>query len=1100
VLRPSALAYMVLQRARADRAVVAVAWLLVLCAVTLTAASTLYGDAVAAGGLQAAVRAAPPAASSIVVSASVSEGDVAILDEPVRARVTDALGVVGGTTVLTVRSTTFVVGEGTDRGAAIATMESLAERATLLEGAWAAPGAVPAEATLSAGAASALGVTIGDRVLLRDSLRAERTIEVVIVGTWQPDGADPSWLGRPLELDGTEARGTFTEIGPLVVADGELARLGVDRVSAEWRVAPNIAAMGLGTSPELASALTALRSQLRTDLRAVTELTTTTDLPTLLASATEAGRIGRSSISLLIVQFGALAIYAVLLVAGMIVERRRPEVALLRSRGATTSQAVILSALEGMLIALPAVLLAPILALGVVRLIGALEPLGDAGILASAGLDATVMVASVLGGLSCVALFTIPTLAASPGLAGVRAAIGRASTRTAAQRFGFDLVLVVLAAIGLWQLRTYGSAITRSEAGEVGVDPLLMLAPTAGLLAGAVLAIRVVPGLAALAERLVRGRRDLGPGLGARQVARRPLRYTRSAFLLLLASALGTLAVTHAATWSGSQADQAGHQVGADARVRMTPFGEVPPWAAGEAVRSAVGADAAMAVDREAFQLGRAVRDGVILGISPPSGADPIAAGSRLDPIVGDTLAAVATTSDVPTIPLPGEPVELHVTLDVGLDIRQEFVGAPPLGPDDPLPPRSPNATDRVLVRAIIEDGSGRWYRVSGGSAQTVGLGQVVAVPLTVTVEGQTLRPTYPVSLVAIEVQPVLGFGVAAGWLDVTGLATERVTIDGSPATNEGWTWTKGGHHAGPASEPVIVAEADGFFGTSNPLAVVTMTAQPLGTMPATPVATLPAVVSEALMAQAGARVGDELRLVMDGTTSLPIRIVAAVGRYPTLDPDQPFALVDGAALQRARTTLTNATPAAAEWWLVGADPSLAERAGALTAPPYQAQSVVVRAALADDLAQDPVALGIVGALVLGSLAALAFAAIGFVFTATVSADERAAEFALLRALGLSPRQLSWWLTLEHAALMAFGILAGTAIGLLLAPLVLPFAGFTTTGAPAVPEPTIVVPWGALAPLYLTAVVLVASVAITVARRLPRTSLTDTLRRREGAA
>jgi ABC-type antimicrobial peptide transport system permease subunit len=117
-----------------------------------------------------------------------------------------------------------------------------------------------------------------------------------------------------------------------------------------------------------------------------------------------------------------------------------------------------------------------------------------------------------------------------------------------------------------------------------------------------------------------------------------------------------------------------------------------------------------------------------------------------------------------------------------------------------------------------------------------------------------------------------------------------------------------------------------------------------------------------------------------------------------------------------------------------------------------------------------------------------------------VSADERAAEFALLRALGLSPRQLSWWLTIEHAALMAFGILAGTAIGLLLAPLVLPFAGFTTTGLPAVPEPVVVVPWIALAPLYLTSIALVLLVAVLVARRLPRTSLTDTLRGREGAA
>jgi hypothetical protein len=79
-------------------------------------------------------------------------------------------------------------------------------------------------------------------------------------------------------------------------------------------------------------------------------------------------------------------------------------------------------------------------------------------------------------------------------------------------------------------------------------------------------------------------------------------------------------------------------------------------------------------------------------------------------------------------------------------------------------------------------------------------------------------------------------------------------------------------------------------------------------------------------------------------------------------------------------------------------------------------------------------------------------------------------------------------------------LLPGTAIGLLLAPLVLPFAGFTTTGLPAVPEPAIVVPWMALAPLYLTSIGLVLVVALLVARRMPRTSLTDTLRGREGAA
>ncbi len=53
-----------------------------------------------------------------------------------------------------------------------------------------------------------------------------------------------------------------------------------------------------------------------------------------------------------------------------------------------------------------------------------------------------------------------------------------------------------------------------------------------------------------------------------------------------------------------------------------------------------------MAVDRVGFQLGRAVRDGVVLGISPPLAADPAVAEARLDPVVSRTLAAVATTGD----------------------------------------------------------------------------------------------------------------------------------------------------------------------------------------------------------------------------------------------------------------------------------------------------------------------------------------------------------------------------------------------------------------------------------------------------------------------
>ena len=81
-------------------------------------------------------------------------------------------------------------------------------------------------------------------------------------------------------------------------------------------------------------------------------------------------------------------------------------------------------------------------------------------------------------------------------------------------------------------------------------------------------------------------------------------------------------------------------------------------------------------------------------------------------------------------------------------------------------------------------------------------------------------------------------------------------------------------------------------------------------------------------------------------------------------------------------------------------------------------------------LATDPVALGIIGALGIGFVAAALFAIVGFVVSASVSARERINEFALLRALGLSSGQLSVWLSLENAVLATSACWWGPASGL----------------------------------------------------------------------
>ena len=124
-------------------------------------------------------------------------------------------------------------------------------------------------------------------------------------------------------------------------------------------------------------------------------------------------------------------------------------------------------------------------------------------------------------------------------------------------------------------------------------------------------------------------------------------------------------------------------------------------------------------------------------------------------------------------------------------------------------------------------------------------------------------------------------------------------------------------------------------------------------------------------------------------------------------------------------------------------------------APPFGSRAVLSQVDRGNSLATDPIALGIIGALAIGFVAAALFAIVGFIVSAAVSARERIAEFALLRALGLSSGQLSVWLSLENAALAAVSLVTGTALGLLIAWVVLPF--ITVTQGAATPYPPVIV-------------------------------------------
>ncbi len=1101
----------VIHRSRADWPVVAAAWALLLCAISLLVAGVVYSETVATAGLRQELRAAAAADRSVVVRVASPTAQAAELDANIRGELAQVLAPTGG-----VLAEIVSAGSYADAATAanvvkdlvtVAAYEDIEHHAALVAGVWPVAGQTPLQVSTSAMAATSLGLAVGDPVSLVSRTGAPIDLDAVLVATWQPTPGDAYWLDDPLAFEGTVTGQTFTTHGPLVAAASDILALpGIRTVNLEWRAIPAIEGFRLDDADAIAADIDDLHDRIASYLPTGSASQIETGLPPILVVLSRAILVSRSEVFLLTAQFAILAGYAIILVAGLLVDRRRGETALLRSRGAGRTQVGGMALVESLLIAVPAILLAPPLAVAVVRIIGGLGPLGTTDIAGAASIDARTFVIAGLAGLLGVLALTVPAVVSGGGPGEAKAAAGRQSGRTLAGRTGIDIALLVVAGIALWQLRLYGAPLTRDARGVLGVDPLLVAAPAIGLLAGAILAVRVVPRLAEVAERILERRRGLVSPLGARQLARRPLRYTRSALLLMLAAALGTFALAHAATWGRSQDDQAAYQAATDVRIEASDYPDLESWAAGSAIRSVPGVAAAEPIERLSLEAGRAVTDGELVALDPTLvppmlGLPPVGNDSDATAALAALAAGRPATS---ATPLPGSPRRLAMTLDAALALLPESGEIQP-----------GQSIGEVAVSLVIIDGDERQHRLDIGRFDASRTHERLEIALTRDADGRQAAARAPLRLEAVEVS-VSGsqFAVLEGTIDLTGI---EVSDDDSgegwtpvafdpEATGWGWqrldvdpfntpTWVP---YTPPRGTPGRIEARRG--GASGEIFGGTGVDFRLAARPG-PLDAIPAIVGTTFARESGAAVGDTVAVRSAGMP-FDLAIVGIVDTFPPLDPGKPFAVVDLATLGLERFAQLGTVGPAQEWW-VDLDPGLDAAAArqtveTLSGSPYGADRVIWRDAVAAQLTGDPVPLALIGALALGALAALAFAAIGFVVSATVSTSERMGEFALLQALGLSRRELAGWLSLEHAALLGFGLVAGVGLGLLLAWLVLPFATLTATGAAAVPAPVVVVPWAALLPLAALAVLLLVVTVAIVTRQLAAVRIGSVLRARDG--
>jgi len=872
------------------------------------------------------------------------------------------------------------------------------------------------EIIVHAHAATDLGLQTGERISIGETA-------FTISGTWLPrDHLDPRWLGDPL----VESGRSETATGPFLVAES-VWPLAEHVPQARWTLEPDLAAAGTRDLDVLATAWTGLHRGWEGEeggLRGLAKggrlLQTISDV-----EARVAGLHAAQPVALLLLAAVALVTFAEL--ARLLTALRATETALLWSRGASPLAIATRSGAEA----------------GAVALLGAILGVGTAvGVLAMwPGPASPPPVLLPLAATTALAVLTVAGASARSALRQtVRDPSDTAGRRRRLAGGGVVALAVAAAALSVWQLQLYGSPVTPTADGGSSVDPVAVPAPALTLVAVALAALALFPAVASL-EELRSARRGVRRLLAARTVARRPALV--AAPLLVVALATGSLvaAAGYEATWGGAF-DAAGRlRTGADVHVSMDAPG-IPARVVDD-LASAPGVENVAPAIVQKLQFGSG--SGTLVAVAPATLVRSAAVSSdALDSAaIADALKIAPVGPEVP----PGSrelrlttstegfavPPSLEAILRDGYGIMRAVAFEHLASSPDPNHPSRVASTYAaplppvlarldVEVRVVAFDARIPREAVAGSAAGTfrlVSLGAVArGAPVDLPLTGVWAADSpVPAADPPSSHDDGLGFRVAS--------ATERARL---------------------------TATLDGGFSDR---------VQP------------PIVVSRALAETYGVSVGDILSFSVDGATGqLDARIAAIVPAVPT-SPRAIAALVDLTIVQHYGLRAADRRNAPADLWIGSDDPAatIASLRGMLPA-----NSRI-------SAAQDPAGRAILGAasvalwLAAGGCAVLAVA--GVAASGRSLRRERRGGIAILRALGLSPRDQASIRARELGSVVGYGALAGLVAGA--AVVALTVAPIARAAVPGIVERLPTVPSLSPAPLVLAlgalALALVAVVA-----------------------
>ncbi len=1089
----------------------------ILLATVLLASGPVYADAVTLGALRQTIAEAPANEATLNIEINIRPTNYAAVQTVVDREVGEAFESTGAETFAYAESEPFGFIETSEADLIdilkFSHIEGIDQHARLSTGSWPVNGGL--EVAVNRTAAEAKGIRVGDTLSVESRLDDSLTLDVLVVGLFEPiDTSHPLWADPELVENGFTASGSFRTLGPFVVTYDSLAsEMTTLRITAGWRVIPeydNLSVAGIptlrGEAEFLDQALNdGLVVEMSGDTDGSSEYAIATGINRLLSGVDRSLTVTRSSVLALLVQLSLLAGYALALTASLVVSSRRTETRLMRARGASPGQITSMSIIEGLFLVIPIALAAPFIGSLLLELINRIGPIADSGLSIRPAPTPESFLVSGVAALMSLALLTWPAYDAAKDIQGEASHRRRQLTKTGAQRARLDIALVVLSVVAFWQLQTLGADIGARVRGRLGIDPLLVVAPALGLVAGSVLALRIVPLLARAGEWVANAVKGTVAALTSWQIARRPVRYARASLLLMMAVGIGFFTAAYSTTWRASQIDQANYATGADLAVRPNTAvaRSVSDLHLAAAHESLEGVNVSMPVRIWRSEISRTGQTGNFVALDATKAADVVRARTDLAPDFASLMTQLSSQRpELGGLEIPGQPDGLSILMDA----QEIFDDESENGDNEEGEFRPPRVEGfRGSVRLVIQDGEGLIHRFTGRSlGSDDGLRRIVADFRFARTGADPLLPSYPIRLINIEIEsplpPDADHLIAVSLHKIE--SREGGVWSQVPAQLDWSSWTVGTTQvigafispsiktAPPVSPGVLTAEVN--TGRGFGVAPTYLSLRPAGSEIGAPI---PIVVTTSFLENSELKAGDEIRMPGLGGRNTPTVIVGSIDAFPTLDPDSGDVIIaDLASIGMETYRPGPSFDRADEYWL-SIEQSLEDSVvEALLSEPFLSTRISSRADLGRDLLSDPVALGTVGALSIGFIAAAALAAVGFAVSATVSARERLIEIGLVRALGLSPRQLATWLLAEQGLLVGVSILLGTGIGYLLTATILPVIALTQDGEPAMPAVLVSFPWRTVFTMELVIVAVLAIVVAILGLALKNSGLGSLLR------